>query len=418
MVICVLIPRFELIAACADEWRLLRRPVALAPEPGEAQLVGQVSRAAEEAFGIRPGMRVGEALARCPELKLLPPDPVRESELWERILTRLEAIGAEIESRKAGEAFFAADGLLAMHGGLDRLLQATGRAAAHQRALGAATRIAAASTPFAARLAAWLEDGPAEGGDTSRDRSGTLLACRRIAAEETASFLAPLPATALSTDPGIDARLIDDLRRLGIETLGALADLPADQVADRFGRPGLRARHLARGGSEPLNPRHRPEQLEKSLDLSDSLDGSQLDHALKLLIDSFLALPGRQGRMIRSLALSATLVGGGSWRHRLALNRPSGSAEILYLALAPALEALPSPVTLLSLQALELGATTPDQPPLDLDADRRRRARLAEAIRQTRASAGPDSLLRVLTLDPDARLPERRLALTPYEPPA
>ena len=37
------------------------------------------------------------------------------------------------------------------------------------------------------------------------------------------------------------AGLPDTLERLGVETLGELAALPAAAVADRFGEPGLRA---------------------------------------------------------------------------------------------------------------------------------------------------------------------------------
>lgn len=415
MVICVLIPRFELIAACANDWLKLRGPAALAPEAGQSQVVGQVSRAAEEAFGILPGMRVGEALARCPEIRLIPPDPVQAAKLWDQTLERLEAIGAEVESQQPGEALFAADGLLTLYGGLDRLLEVTSGASSQQRALTAATRITAAATPFAARAAAWFEE---SSGDEERQGQPLSAATRQIAADQTRPFLAALPITTLTIESTVEARLIADLKRLGIATLGDLAAIPATQIADRFGHPGLRARHLAVGGSEPLRPRRPPEQLEQTLDLPDSTDGSQLEYALKLLIDRFLAMPRRQDRMIRSLVLSATLAGGGSWRRRIALNQPSGSAEILLLALLPSLDVLPGPVSSLSLQALELGATAPDQQPLDLDAERQRRARLAEAVRQTRANAGPDALLRVLSLSPDARLPERRLTLSPYESPA
>ena len=73
------------------------------------QAVGEASGPAE-AFGIRPGMPLSEALGRCPQLVLQPPDPGRTASAWERILRRLEAIGAEVESNRAGEAFFAVDG--------------------------------------------------------------------------------------------------------------------------------------------------------------------------------------------------------------------------------------------------------------------------------------------------------------------
>src|SRR5215212_8635733 len=111
-VACVLIPRFQLLAALPSDKRrkLLSQPAALAPEPGAAQLVGEASAPAES-MGIRAGMRVGEALSRCPELALVPPDPERAERAWEQVLRRLEGIGAEVESSRAGEAFFGVDGL-------------------------------------------------------------------------------------------------------------------------------------------------------------------------------------------------------------------------------------------------------------------------------------------------------------------
>ena len=83
-IVCVLLPRFELAVAAGGREALAAGPSALAPEPGREQLVGEVSPAAE-AFGIHPGMRLGEALARCPRLALVPPDPVGVAEAWEDI---------------------------------------------------------------------------------------------------------------------------------------------------------------------------------------------------------------------------------------------------------------------------------------------------------------------------------------------
>src|SRR5262245_37176214 len=104
-VACTLIPRFRLIAAVSGGREVLRRPAALAPEPGSAQLIGEVSEPAEK-FGLRAGMRMGEALSRCPELALVPPDPERAESSWEEALRRLEGIGAEVESDRPGEAYF------------------------------------------------------------------------------------------------------------------------------------------------------------------------------------------------------------------------------------------------------------------------------------------------------------------------
>src|SRR5205823_4417425 len=127
MIICVLFPRFELTVAAGDRGGLLKVPAALAPEPGAAQLVGQVSLSAE-AFGIHPHMGLGEALARCPRLMLIPPDPVGVADLWERLLVRLESIGAAVEPERPGLGCFEARGLLRLHGGVDGVLTAARRA--------------------------------------------------------------------------------------------------------------------------------------------------------------------------------------------------------------------------------------------------------------------------------------------------
>src|SRR3954463_9039280 len=100
-VVAVLLPRFELAIAAGGREELLGEPAALAPEPGREQLIGEVSTAAE-AFGVRPGLRIGEALARCPRLVLVSPDPVGVADAWERVLQRLESIGAGVESGGAG----------------------------------------------------------------------------------------------------------------------------------------------------------------------------------------------------------------------------------------------------------------------------------------------------------------------------
>ena len=43
-----------------------------------------------------------------------------------------------------------------------------------------------------------------------------------------------------------------------------------------------------------------------------------------------------------------------------------------------------------------------------------RRRRIADAVGQARQAAGPEAALRVLVVDPDSRLPERRAVLAPF----
>ena len=72
ILICALVPRFTLRVALGGP--LGDTPAALAPEAGGQPLIGEVNAAAAT-FGVRPGMRTGEAIARCPGIRLVTADP-------------------------------------------------------------------------------------------------------------------------------------------------------------------------------------------------------------------------------------------------------------------------------------------------------------------------------------------------------
>jgi protein ImuB len=390
-VACAIVPRFQLLAAVGERRETLVRPAALAPEPGTAQLVGEVSGPAEQ-LGVRPGMRVGEALSRCPELALVPPDPERAERSWEIVLRRLEGIGAEVESDRAGEVFFEAGRLRALWGGTEGVL------ARARCEVGTAALLAAAPGRFCAYAAA------------RQDRDGGFT----VVPEESARrFLAPLRVSLLHGRLPDGDDLPNELERLGIDTLGRLAELPRDAVADRLGPLGLAALRLARGEDEPLRPRHMHEALAVELELPDAASGQQLERALELLIGRLLAHRGRRGRALRALRLSARLASSGGWRRQVALRRAGTERDRIAAVLLPQLALLPAPATTLRLEAVELGAAGGEQLALSAPEEQRRR-RISEAVRQARAAGGSEAVLRVLEVDPESRVPERRDVLMPY----
>ncbi|HEV2813457.1 MAG TPA: hypothetical protein VGW10_09420 [Solirubrobacteraceae bacterium] len=393
MIVCVLLPRFALTVAAADREQLLREPAALAPEPGREQLVGEVSPAAE-AHGVRPGMRLGEALARSPRLALVPPDPVGVADAWEKVLARLESIGAAVESPSPGQALFDARGLRRLHGGhLDGVLEAT------RRALKRPARIGAGPTRFVALAAA------------------SVARARRphtVPAGSAAAFLSGQPVDLLRHRPGLE-KLPEQLDRLGVATLGELANLPRAALADRFGAAGTHAHELASGEDAPVRPRVATERLEESLELPEAGSGTQLERALAMLVDRLLARRDREGRTIRAAVLSAKLVEGGTWRERVVFREATADPARMKLALTGRLQLLPAPAETLRLAADRLGPPHGGGRALFEDGATERRARLREAVRQARAAAGPEAALRVLAVDPDSRVPERRAVLTPFE---
>jgi protein ImuB len=357
-------------------------------------------------------MTLGEALARCPELALVTPDAEATESAWEELLLRLERLGAAVESARPGEAFFESDGLEGLWGG--HLEGVLGRV---RRALEVPARIGAAPTRFCAYVAA--REARARTGRGTRGRTIVSHGAER-------AFLAPLPVGLLRDHVADDrkprggggvaehAAGIDVLERVGVRTLGELAALPRGAVADRFGTVGLRVHELARGEDRPLRPRPPREEVSEVLELPEAASGFQLERALSLLIGRLLAHPARRGRSFRGLRVTARLAAGGGWRVDVTLRRASAEPELLRLALLPKLAELPGPAARLGLRALALGSPGHDQPALSRGPGERRRERLGEAVRQARAAAGRDAVLRVLDVDPRSRVPERRTMLTPF----
>jgi protein ImuB len=187
-------------------------------------------------------------------------------------------------------------------------------------------------------------------------------------------------------------------------------------VADRFGASGLVAHELACGGDSGLSPRPASEFLRESLDLPEASSGTQLERALGMLIDRLLARRERRGRTLRAVVLSAVLVeNGGTWREQIVFRESLADPARMRLAIAPRLALIPAPAESLRLAVERFGPPASDQRFLLEDPAAARAARLREAIRQTRAAAGPDAALRVLEIDPDSRFPERRAVLAPFE---
>lgn len=390
MVICVHIPRFELQTATVETSELIGKPVALAPLPGQSSRVGEVSGTAE-ALGVRAGMTLGEALARAPQLQLVAPDPMAVALEWERVACALEAIGARPELERAGTAYFQADELYGLHGGLEGVMLAT------RKALERPVRLGAGPTRFCALAA------------SRRARARRAV----VVADNARRYLSSMPVSLLRFRAET-AVLIEPLERLGIRTLGELAQLRSAAVADRFGTAGLRAHHLACGRDTPLVPREIEDRVWESLELSESACGQSLERTLGVLVDRLLARPERKGRSLRAVVLGARLVGGGTWREHVVFRQALGDRERIALALSLRLLKLPAPASSLWLSVESFGPTNAGQSTMLAESHTLRLERLREAVSQMRSVAGPQAALRVMWIDPDSGVPERRAVLTPF----
>jgi protein ImuB len=414
MVVCVYIPRFELVVAAGDRAKVVRhtlagRALAVAPLVGAdrsqiGQRVGEVSGAAE-ALGVTAGMALGEALARCPDLVLVPGDPVRVAEAWEEAMQALESIGAAIESARPGLAYFEAGGLRGLHGTHE------GTLAAARQVLGRPVRMGAGPTRFCALACALA---------ASSRRAFVLEA------KEARRWLAGRPVGLLGFREET-AALLEPLARLGVRTLGELARLGRAELTDRFGLAGGFAHRLACGEDNPPRARRVEERLEESMAVGDASSGEALKRVLGVLVSRLLARSERRGRTLRAAVLSARLIAGGGWRERVVFRQALADPERIWLALSLRLLALPAPAATLELAVERFGPPASEQGALFDEASARRgaqlvrpdahpsarAARLREAVAQMRAVAGQDAALRAVCVDPHSRVPERRVVLAP-----
>jgi protein ImuB len=170
---------------------------------------------------------------RCPELLGGAEDEEGDgaaARAFEPVVAVVEEFCPRIEVLRPGVCAFAVRGPARYFGGEAELARKVAEAVGQN----VACQVGIADGLFAAQLAA--RAGP----------TGVL-----VPAGETRAFLAGLPVGALGMP-----ELCELLPRLGLETLGQLAELPPAEAASRFGAEGKLASRLARGlDPRPLVPR-------------------------------------------------------------------------------------------------------------------------------------------------------------------
>ena len=393
---CIVIPHFALRVALLDRPELDGAPLVLGPAQGERPIVHDATPEAV-AHGVRTSLGLREAVALCPEAVILAPHPVRENAAAERIVAELEVLSPAVEINDGQPGCYTIDLT-----GLERLLGpprlATERLLATVPAL-FRPRAGVAPNKFTARVAAY---GAAPG--TVQMVDPTTIR----------GFLATAPVSLLPLSPDKRRRL----ERLGLRTLGDLADLPPAAVQARFGAEGRRAWELARGNDhEPVRARLQPETVCESLTLpAPATSRETLLIAITRLVLRAFDRAALQNRHVRQARLRASLEGGQAWEQVTTLRDPGGHKRLIEaLGYRVQTLTLPGPVEALTLELSGLIDATSRQESLPGFNSRRPR-QLAEASRHLKQRFGTSGLYRVAEVEPWSRIPERRQALIAYDP--
>ena len=261
----VWVPDWPVTAAAVAAGRSPDEPIAIL-EKGKVLATSAAARAG----GVRRGLRARDAQSRCPELVVLKYDPVIDARAFDPVIGCLEALIPGIQVIRPGMCALKARGPTRFYGSepaaaeklLDRLetFDVPGG------------RVGVADGPFAAEQAA--RSSPAQ--------TRILV----VPPGESAEFLAPF-----SVDTLEQPTLADLLRRLGLRSLGAFAQLSPTEVLTRFGPDGAFAHRLACGYDErSVVGREVPPELIRILDFEPAVDRvDQVAFAVRSVADELIA---------------------------------------------------------------------------------------------------------------------------------
>jgi protein ImuB len=314
------------------------RPVAVVEE---GRVLG--CDAAASAAGVRPGDALAEALAACGRLLPVAHAPAADLAALRALAEALLAVAPAVE-------VVGPDALL-LDASAAHLLR--GAEPEPERRLLARARALAGDLGFTVRAAVACGRGPALALARHGAAEGSGEATMVPPGAE-AEALAALPLAAL----GLGPEVVEKLRAVGVDGVGALARLPPEGLALRFGPVGAAAARLARGDDPtPLVP-YLPATLpEEAIELEGPVDGAEpVLFVLKRLADRVAARLGGRGLGASRLTVTLKLDPRGEERLSIPLAHPSAVGARWLLASRERLLALrlPGAVVGVKLAAVEV----------------------------------------------------------------
>jgi nucleotidyltransferase/DNA polymerase involved in DNA repair len=338
-------------------------------------------------------MTLRQASHRCPEAIFLPVDESGYAGAFEEVLDILDRFSPLVEADSLGKAFLDVTGTEQLFGPAENLAEQVSRDVLRQT--GFKSQIGVASGKFVAGIAASLAS------------ASPLI----VISSEEKKFLESLSIELLPLSP----EAITWLKRLGLRSMGQVASLPENALAGQLGGEGLKAHRLANGiDEEPVRPRSRPDMLEQTLSFEDPLESlDALLAGLDKLLDQLVPLLRRRYQVCGQIRLCFRSEDGRSCPDTVILKTPLDSKPEILGILKRHLEtaSFPEGVSEVSLGLARLGSEFGKQAPLSSGSKGRQEEALQRLEKDLGHRFGHSSLKKVVAIDPDSRIPERRVAL-------
>jgi DNA polymerase IV len=235
------------------------------------------------AFGVRSAMPTGRARGLCPQAVFLSPRHDRYSTVSKEVMAIFRAVTPEVEPLSLDEAFLDVSGARRRLG-TPRAIAEQIRAEVRERQ-SITCSVGVAPVKFVAKIA------------SARCKPDGLLV---VPADGVLDFLHPLPVSALW---GVGEKVEEVLARLGLRTVGDLAQVPEATLRREFGVAGTHLHALAWGRDER---RVTPAREEKSVGAEETFPTDVDDP--EAIRKELLRLSGRTARALRAAGYVARTV--------------------------------------------------------------------------------------------------------------
>ena len=271
-----------------DRPELRGQPVIVGADPQGGRGRGVVATASYEArrFGVGSAMPISQAWKRCPHGVYVRPDMEKYARVSKDVMGVLREFTDLVEPISIDEAFLDVTGSRRVFGDGAQVAAALKRSLLERTQLTASVGVA--PSKLVAKIASDL-----------RKPDGLVV----VAPGQEAEFLAPLPIRRLW---GVWPKTEEELARLGVQTIGALAALDPERLGRRLGTHGHDLLRLARGLDEREVSAHSegPKSIgqEHTFD-RDTANREQLRGTLLTLADAVASRLRHHGYRARTVTL-------------------------------------------------------------------------------------------------------------------
>ncbi len=389
---CVLITHLRAKAELQRHAHLEDSQIAVVDRTSGKPLVVDSSAGASA----RAGMTLEQAMSYHNGLIILDADEPYYRRVFEDVVEALLQVGDRVEPAELGTAYARIDGLELLYEGEGNAASALLDAVPDWLS----ACVGVGGSKFASYIAA---------------RTADVRSVAVCPADE-AAFLAPLSIELLP----LSADLKRSLHGFGVHTMGQVACLSRDILADRFGHKGVLAWDFCNG----IDARTVvPVRAATSITEYASLPFSST--SLELLLATADILPQRaysrpqlRRRLVGSVTLTSTVLGDAPWTQTVRFKEPVGNWQSASRLLRDRIEAHPpdAPLEDMTLTVDDIRAESGRQLGLLEDAKDRRRHRLFEVDARLRIRMnGTPALHRVVEVAPWHPVPEMRALKIPID---